>query len=181
MNKRKKNAKKPSQAKVAVGLISRSEAASLKGVLPSSVSMACRAGGPLHPAVRSRFLDSEHASFTEWMSSGRGDTELRDLAVRKRSAEVVRLELANAHKQGEVISRDLVRAHVFGHIDSTNRRLLGDVPRTMAQRISALVRSGEPTELVEAEIRDIISSVLRDLKAHAVRVLRGEPEPPGAA
>ncbi len=110
------------------------------------------------------------------MAAPRDAAELHDLAVRKRSAEIMRLEIRNAKERGELISRELVRTHVFGSIESTNKRLLYDSPKTIARAVYALARNGAPIEEAERAVRDHLSSQLSAVKTTAVRLLRGNGE-----
>lgn len=115
-------------------------------------------------------LDLTLREITDRFSSQQGFTDW--LQARKITADTRRLELANAETAGRLISRELVKTHVFGAIDGTFRRLLGDVPKTIARRLLAAAASRAPVEDVEREVRDIISRQLRDLKVTAARKLR---------
>lgn len=80
--------------------------------------------------------------------------------------------LDNDERRGRVISRELVEAHVFGVLEATNKRLLGDTPRALAGELFSLARSGSSQEELEGAIRENISSQLEPMKAHVVRALR---------
>jgi len=97
------------------------------------------------------------------------------LDARKTVSEITKLEIANAEAMGRLISRELVRTHIFGAIDSQNRRLLSDLPRTIASRLYGLAGSGAPLEEAEALVREHVSSQLKIAKETAVRILRAAP------
>lgn len=94
------------------------------------------------------------------------------LDARKKISEIREKDLANDETEGRLIDRELVRTHVFGAIEASNRRLLGDSPKTIARRLYALAKSGAPVEEAETIAREIIASQLKAVKATASRVLR---------
>lgn len=120
-------------------------------------------------------LELSYRQITDRYGSNVGFADF--VAVRKTIADTRRLELANDETNGRLIERELVRHHVFGAIESSNRRLLGDTPRTIVGRVYALAKSGAPHEEAERVVRELISSQLRMVKVTAARVLRGEPAP----
>ncbi|HET9954162.1 MAG TPA: hypothetical protein VFQ61_06650 [Polyangiaceae bacterium] len=100
-------------------------------------------------------------------------TGFRDwLEARRKLEELREKELRNAEADGKLISIKLVRTHVFGAIESGNRRLLTDSPKTITRRLYAAARSDVPMEEAEQMVREIISSQLKPVKETAVRVLR---------
>jgi hypothetical protein len=87
--------------------------------------------------------------------------------------EVIReRRLKNEEAEGKLISRDLVKTHVLGAVEAGNRRLLNDSPKTIARRIYAAAKAGEPVESAEQVVREIIESHLGPVKTTAVRLLR---------
>jgi hypothetical protein len=74
------------------------------------------------------------------------------------------------------VRREAIQIFVFGALESTNRRLLRDVPKTLATRLMSLVKSGGTLEESEKLIRDSISTGLSEVKATALRVLKKEPK-----
>jgi hypothetical protein len=80
--------------------------------------------------------------------------------------------LANERTEGTLVARELIQVHVFGAIDSGNRRLLSDAPRTIATRVSGATKSNASLEEMEGIVREVISSQLKPVKATAARVLR---------
>lgn len=94
------------------------------------------------------------------------------LDARKKQVQIREKELRNSEIEGTLISREAVRTHLFSHIDETNRRLLQDVPKTIARRVYALARSDTPVEDAERLVREILSSELRPVKERVARTLR---------
>lgn len=97
------------------------------------------------------------------------------IALRQRVAATRKLEIANAQNEGKLIHREFVRIHVLSHIEAANRRLLSDVPSTIARRLIAMVKAGENAEVIKVAARDIIGANLAYVKTQAVRALR-EPQ-----
>lgn len=99
----------------------------------------------------------------------------RDWLLAVKDIEAIREKrLDNDERQGRVISRELVRTHVFGAIEASNKRLLGDAPRTIARELYALAKSGAPIEEAERAVRESIGSQLAPVKTTAARMLRDE-------
>lgn len=105
----------------------------------------------------------------------------------KKIVDIKEKQLKNAETEGRLISRELVTTHVFGAIEASNRRLLGDAPKTIARRLYGMARGGSSLEEAEAVVREIVSSQLRTVKSTAIRNLRegtaaapdhDEPTPP---
>ena len=101
-----------------------------------------------------------HTAFKDWLAALKSIEDIREKRLR------------NEETDGRLIARELVKHHVFGAIDSANRRLLLDVPKTVARRIYALAKSGASLEEAEQAVRDVIGSQLRPVKSTASRVLR---------
>lgn len=170
-----------------VALISRAEAARLKGVQRSSVSKACHQGGALEAAVRGSQLDPSDPAFETWLTEPqRGPdasavgapaaaptkAEMLELSRRKRAAEAEKLELANAQTRGALIARELVRTHVFGALEATNKRLLGDAAKAIASKVFNATRAKGTLEDAVRLVREEISKQLRTTKDRVTRVLR---------
>jgi hypothetical protein len=101
------------------------------------------------------------------------------LDMRRKQTQIREREIKNHELEGKLIPREAVRVHVFGLIDGAFRRLLQDSPKTIARRVYAMARAGEPVEKAEELVRDSISSLLRPLKDGAARVLRAGSAPRG--
>ena len=67
-------------------------------------------------------------------------------------------------RRGGLISRELVRLHVFGALDALHRRLLTDMPRTLALRVRVTETPEEGETLARREIE-------RELKAAKAEVI----------
>jgi hypothetical protein len=148
-----------------------------------SCGVELAAGGP-PPRPRSEYgsppdvdelLDWTYRAITDRFGSHQGFADFVD--VRKVIADTRRLELQNEETDGTTISRELVRKSVFGAIESMFKALLNDAPRTISARVAGQVRSGASAEECERLVRELIATHLRAVKATAVRVLRGQPEP----
>lgn len=94
------------------------------------------------------------------------------LIARKTIADIHEKELKNERTMGALIERELVKVHLLGLIDAAFRRLLADAPKTIARRLYAQAKSGEPVEDAEKLVRETISSILQPAKTSAARVLR---------
>ena len=81
-------------------------------------------------------------------------------------------DLKAAEMRGELITRDDVKTHIFGAFENSNLRLLSDAPKTISQRLKALFKSGGTIEEGEELVREINGSMLKGIKATAVRVLK---------
>lgn len=77
----------------------------------------------------------------------------------------------NDEQEGRLIERVLVKTHVFGAIDGSHRRLLGDFPKTITRVLYAMHASGQSIEEAEAAVREKLSILLKSVKATAKRVL----------
>lgn len=97
--------------------------------------------------------------FRDWLDALKGIEDIR----KKR--------LDNEETEGRLISRELVKTHVFGAIEGSHRRLLGDLPKTAVRLVYAMANAKEPIEAAEQRLRDIITTVLRPVKATAERVV----------
>lgn len=124
----------------------------IQGAAREDVARLIRA---LRPIVQ-RF--GTRRGFKDWLVA------LKDLEeIRKR-------RLDNEETEGRLISRDLVKTHIFGAIDGSHRRLLSDVPKTASRLLYAMAKTQEPVEVAEQRLRDIISTILKPVKATAARV-----------
>lgn len=92
----------------------------------------------------------------------------------KKIEDIRKANLANEETEERLIERELVSTHVFGALEALNRRLLVDSPRTIASRLYAACRSGDPIEDAEKLIRELLSAQLKPAVASATRALRGD-------
>lgn len=112
------------------------------------------------PLVELVELFGDAAAFKEWLASLKLIEEVREKSLK------------NDETEGKLISRELVATHVFGAIESSHRRLLGDSAKTIARLVYGLAKSGAPVEKAEGEVRKVISSQLQPAKETAARVVR---------
>ncbi len=95
----------------------------------------------------------------------------------KKIEDIRKTRLDNDQTEGTLISRELVKGHVLSYIDSAQRRLLTDTPKTIVARIYARARADEPIEVAVEETKKLIQDQLRPLKAAATRNLRENATP----
>lgn len=115
----------------------------------------------------------EHLSLRVLKQMFGGAISFRDwLDGIKKIVDIKEKQLKNAETEGRLTSRELVATHVFGAIESSNRRLLGDAPKTIARRLYAMARAGSTLEDGEQVVREIIGAQLRTVKSTAIRLLR---------
>jgi hypothetical protein len=101
------------------------------------------------------------------------ETQFKDyLDARKKIADIREKELKNEETEGLLIPREGVKQHVFSALNEANIRLVRDVPKSIANRAIAAVKSGSSVEEVERMVRDSIASVLKTLKKRSTDVLR---------
>ena len=180
-------------------LITRTKLAVLAGVGRPAVTARCK--GKLKGAVVGKFIDADHSEVVKYLKSkqngktpdahnieGIMDLTLRELveeygtdAQFKTYIEAVKI-IADIHlkhltaqeKRGRLIDRQMVKTHIFGLIESTFSRLLGDVPKTISRRQFAMAKAGATVAEGEALAREIISTQLKGVKATAKRNLKGK-------
>jgi hypothetical protein len=135
---------------------------------PAVAEWAARRGIEL-AALRAK-ASAAAARPPEGHAVARHGDEYTALTLRKRRAEVEKLELRNARDRAMLVSRELVRTHVFGALDGLHRRLLTDVCSTLPTKIAALVRSGASAEDLKAAARE---HFYRELLATSRQMTRG--------
>lgn len=89
----------------------------------------------------------------------------------KQVADVEEKRLKLSKQRGEVIDRELVKRHLFGAIESGNVRLLNDLPGNITRTVYSAAKAKQTPEEAEKEVREMISSVLSEVKATAKRNL----------
>lgn len=101
---------------------------------------------------------------------------LRDWLLALKEIEIIRkTRLDNEDTEGLLIYRELMVTHVFGRIEATHRRLLGDVPKTLTSRVYALHAAGEPLEEAIKVVSGLLSDQLDPMKAAVARTLQCAP------
>lgn len=93
------------------------------------------------------------------------------LEAHSKIEDVEQKRIRNQEYRGELVRRDLVQRTVFSAWEDSNRRLLGDIPRTLVARLYAAARSDVSKEESERVVKEIISGVLRSVKETAERAL----------
>lgn len=78
-------------------------------------------------------------------------------------------ELANLRTEGALISRELVRSGVFTHLEQAYRRLLTDIPETLARVIYGHCNAGDAVEVAKLAIRDRIGQVLKEMNEQTIK------------
>lgn len=188
--KRPRSPKRPAKARRArrrPDLITRAELARRKGCSPAAVTQACR--GVLAPACVGTGVDVGHLVVRDWLlSSPRGPSsqkskashtpavraELEELTLRRRRAEVQRLEHKNELLRGRLIEREFVRQHVLGVFGALWQRLLREMPGTLVSRALAPKLSREERVRV---VHDLLGAALRAAKAQATHAISEAPSP----
>jgi hypothetical protein len=158
-------------------LISKSDAARLKGVSKSAISHATEPGGPLYDALVGSKIDTGSAAFDVWMAAGPGGAseELRQLIIRKRRVEVERLEARVAKDEGRIITREYVATRVVGFLEQLSDRLQGDIPRALASDVLGLALAGATREQIERLISERNLQALRFASQSCERSLAEAP------
>jgi hypothetical protein len=178
-------------------IISRAELARRGGRTKSCVTMACRPGGELASAVVGRGVDAGHPAVVNWLgrsdpaktstrkkgnseaeSGPEFDRQVREMALRKRQAETEFLEHRARVARGEYIAIDLVTRTVFSHLEMMSRRLLSDVPATLALRVERLSREERVLLIRETISRELTFCRDQTIKSLGVdrRALGSPPE-----
>lgn len=137
--------------------------------------------GPAPETVRQReFTRKELERFDEMRlrdlvaEFGTVPAFLDHLNALKRLEDVREKALKNDDTEGSIISRELVQGHVFGALYGLSSRLLGDMPKTVAQQLYALAKTGAPLEEAEKVVRDAVSSQIEPVKVKVSKALGGE-------
>ncbi len=78
-------------------------------------------------------------------------------------------ELSNLRTEGALVSRELVRAGVFSHLEQANRRLLTDIPETLARVVYGHCNAGDGIEVAKLTIRERIGQVLKELNDQTIK------------
>ena len=94
------------------------------------------------------------------------------IAVRKTMSEINFKELQSMEKRGELIPREIVKTHIFGAMNTSNLRMLRDIPKTATTKAIAMLKSGQKPAAVEAMIRELIGKNLAVVESTANRILK---------
>ncbi len=104
---------------------------------------------------------------------GHVDTLRSWLDAAKKAADTRAVDLKNDESKGLLVSRDMVRTHVFGAMEASHVRLLGDAPKSITRRVYAMARADEPIEQAERVVRDMIGSHLKPAMSAAKKAVPG--------
>ena len=94
----------------------------------------------------------------------------------RKIVEIENRKMLMDERRGTLVRRELVKQTVFSAMESYHRRLLSDLPRTIAARTYAAAASGVPKEESEALIKELISGGLQRVKEEALRLLGNKVE-----
>jgi hypothetical protein len=120
---------------------------------------------------------SARAARRAGLKDRRDRSELFEINLRKRRAEVAALEIKVAERRNELISREMVERFVFGALRTLSARLLRDLPKTLAAQIPTV-----PTfEERKAAIAKANSEAIARTRAAVLRALRDGRAAPDAA
>ena len=94
----------------------------------------------------------------------------KDLMTARKLIPEIRLKDMQAEeKRGEFIPRAMVKKYIVPLIDNQNKRLLEDLPQTLAAKLIKLAKADEPVETIAEKIRADISKIIKDVKGDAMR------------
>jgi hypothetical protein len=90
----------------------------------------------------------------------------------RKGVDIREREIKIAVQLKKLVSRELVRTSVFAHLEGAYRRLFTETAVTIARRVHALGRSGQPVEDAEQLARDLLRQTIQPAKTAIVRALR---------
>ena len=98
------------------------------------------------------------------------------LDATKTIVEIEKQNVLLGQRRGSLVSRDLMRHTIFSALEEYHRRMLTDMPRTIAARVYAAARSDVLQAESEGVIQELMSSALRNVKETVVRLLGAEDD-----
>lgn len=102
-------------------------------------------------------------AFIEWLKATK---HIEDINAKR---------IANAEKSGELVHRELVQKGVIEPVNAAHLKLLSDGSKTIANRVTALNKSGATVEEIEKFVSDQISSFIVPMKKKIGRILKDAP------
>jgi len=99
-------------------------------------------------------------NYVVWLDAYQKQQRARDLYIK------------NDESEGRLVARELVQVHIFGMIDALFRKLVTDVPTTLAAQLYGLAKAGSSLEQGKALAKEILAKQLLPAKVRAARVLR---------
>jgi hypothetical protein len=101
------------------------------------------------------------------------DEGCKNWMIALREKENIRAKrLDNEETEGLWIPREWVVVHILSLLEETNKRLLGDMPKTLVRRLFALANSGATTTDGEREAREAVSSHLDAVRQKITKTIR---------
>lgn len=101
------------------------------------------------------------------------DEGCKNWMVALREKENIRAKrLDNEETEGLSIPREFVVVHILSLLEETNKRLLGDMPKTLVRRLLALAHSGASATECEREAREAVSSHLDAVRQKIAKTIR---------
>lgn len=101
------------------------------------------------------------------------DEGCKNWMVALREKENIRAKrLDNEETEGQAIPREFVVLHILSFLEETNKRLLGDMPKTLVRRLFAMAHSGASAADGEREAREAVSSHLDSVQKKIAKTIR---------
>jgi hypothetical protein len=101
------------------------------------------------------------------------DEGCKNWMIALREKENIRAKrLSNEETEGQSIPREFVFVHILGLLEETNKRLLGDMPKTLVRRLFAMAHSGATASDGEREAREAVSSHLDAVRQKISKTIR---------
>lgn len=101
------------------------------------------------------------------------DEGCKNWMVALREKENIRAKrLDNEETEGQSIPRQFVVVHILSFLEETNKRLLGDMPKTLVRRLFAMAHSGASAADGEREAREAVSSHLDTVQKKIAKTIR---------
>lgn len=100
------------------------------------------------------------------------DEGCKNWMIALREKENIRAKrLSNEETEGLSIPRSFVVVHILSHLEETNKRLLGDMPKTLVRRLFAMAHSGATAADGEREAREAVSSHLNAVRQKITKTI----------
>jgi hypothetical protein len=101
------------------------------------------------------------------------DEGCKNWMIALREKENIRAKrLDNEETEGQAIPREFVVVHILSLLEETNKRLLGDMPKTLVRRLFALANTGATATDGEREAREAVSSHLDAVRQKIAKTIR---------
>lgn len=101
------------------------------------------------------------------------DEGCKNWMIALREKENIRAKrLDNEETEGLAIPREFVTVHILSLLEETNKRLLGDMPKTLVRRLFALANTGATATDGEREAREAVSSHLDAVRQKIAKTIR---------